>query len=96
MAIKPDTRALTFLSRPLPIRLQRRSWMLIGLAVLAVALYWQQSWLVALGAAPFLVALLPCMAMCALGLCMRGGPGKKHSDPTQDSERAGSTAEPRD
>ena len=96
MAIKPNARALDFLSRPLPLRLQRRTWMLIGLAVLAAALYWQQSWLATLGMAPFLIALLPCMAMCALGLCMHGGPGKKHSDPAQGSERAGSTVEPRD
>ena len=96
MAIKPDTRAPSFLGRPLPLRLQRRTWMLIGLAVLAVALYWQQSWLAALGVAPFLIALLPCMAMCALGLCMHGGRGKKQSDAAQESERAGSTAEPRD
>ena len=96
MAINPNTRAPSFLGRHLPLRLQRRTWMLIGLAVLAVALYWQQSWLAALGVAPFLIALLPCMAMCALGLCMHGGPGKKQSDATQESERAGSTAEPRD
>lgn len=96
MAIKPDTRPLTFLSRPLPIRLQRRTLMLIGLAVLAAALYWQQSWLVAIGVAPFLVALLPCMAMCALGLCMRGGPGNKYSGATLRGDRSGSTTEPRD
>jgi len=70
--------------------------MLIGLAVLAVALYWRQSWLAALGVAPFLIALLPCMAMCALGLCMHGGTSKKHSHATQGSERVGSTVEPRD
>ncbi|MEQ9180470.1 MAG: hypothetical protein RIF44_17400 [Nitratireductor sp.] len=96
MAIKPGARAFNFLSRPLPLRLQRQTWMLIGLAVLAVALYWRQSWLAALGVAPFLIALLPCMAMCALGLCMHGGTGKKYSDATQDGERAGSTVEPRD
>lgn len=93
MAINPNTRAPSFLGRHLPLRLQRRTWMLIGLAVLAVALYWQQSWLATLGVAPFLIALLPCMAMCALG---HGGPGKKQSDAAQPSERAGSTAEPRD
>jgi hypothetical protein len=30
-------------------------------------------WLTAVGAAPILLSLLPCAAMCALGLCMRGG-----------------------
>ena len=28
------------------------------------------SWLVAVGVAPILLSLLPCAAMCALGLCM--------------------------
>lgn len=42
---------------------------LIVLAVVAGAiLNW--GWLVALGIAPLILALLPCAAMCALGLCM--------------------------
>jgi hypothetical protein len=45
----------------------------------AVAVGWP--WLVAVGVAPLLVAAAPCVAMCALGLCMKGM-----------SERACSTA----
>jgi hypothetical protein len=45
---------------------------MIALLVLAVviggALNW--SWLVAVGIAPLLLTVLPCAAMCALGLCM--------------------------
>jgi hypothetical protein len=45
---------------------------LIGLAVAIVipglALNW--SWLFAAGLAPLLLSALPCLAMCALGLCM--------------------------
>src|SRR3546814_684934 len=45
---------------------------LIALAALIVvagaALNW--SWLVAVGVAPLLLSVLPCLAMCALGLCM--------------------------
>jgi len=44
--------------------------LLIGLAVVgggAMFLGWD--WLVAAGAATFIVALAPCAAMCALGLC---------------------------
>lgn len=37
--------------------------------VLGLALNW--SWLVAAGVAPVLLSLLPCAAMCALGLCMK-------------------------
>jgi hypothetical protein len=41
---------------------------LIGLAlVVGAALYW--SWLVAVGIAPLLLTALPCVAMCAIGLC---------------------------
>jgi hypothetical protein len=43
-------------------------WLAAGLAVAAgLALNW--SWLVAVGVAPFIVSILPCAAMCALGLC---------------------------
>ena len=34
------------------------------------------SWLVAVGVAPLLLAMLPCAAMCALGLCMKHGKGE--------------------
>lgn len=51
------------------------------LAVLAIALVgaglalnW--SWLAAAGVAPILLALAPCAAMCALGLCMSRVGGK--------------------
>jgi hypothetical protein len=36
--------------------------------VIGAALNW--SWLVAVGIAPLLLTVLPCAAMCALGLCM--------------------------
>jgi hypothetical protein len=62
-----------------------------GVAVLVVsavvvggALNW--SWLVAAGIAPLLVAVLPCAAMCALGLCMHkiGGGSCSTSQGTTD------------
>lgn len=37
------------------------------IAALGIGFGW--SWLVAVGVAPILVAVLPCAAMCALGLC---------------------------
>ena len=36
--------------------------------VVGAALNW--SWLVAVGVVPLLITVLPCAAMCALGLCM--------------------------
>jgi hypothetical protein len=43
--------------------------LLAGLAI-AGGLAFKWSWLVAAGIAPVIVGLLPCAAMCALGLCM--------------------------
>lgn len=50
---------------------------LVGGTVLAVpvALYAGWDWLVAAGLATTIIALAPCLLMCALGLCM--GRGKK-------------------
>lgn len=58
-----------------------------GLIALAVAaggtgLYLAWGWLTAIGIAPVLIALAPCAAMCALGLCMKGG-GKSCSPGSQ-------------
>ena len=45
--------------------------LLIGLAVASGggAMFLGWDWLVAVGAATFIVALAPCVMMCALGLC---------------------------
>ncbi len=47
----------------------------IGIGGAGMATNW--GWLVAVGAAPILLALLPCAAMCALGLCMKKKGGGK-------------------
>jgi hypothetical protein len=44
-----------------------------GAAIIGAGLALNWTWLTAIGAAPILLGLLPCAAMCALGLCMRGG-----------------------
>ena len=59
-----------------------------GLAVLCVAgvaagLWLGWSSLVAAGLAPLLLGVLPCIAMCALGLCMRHG-GQSSRDSHDD------------
>lgn len=51
-----------------------------GALALAAGLNW--GWLVAAGIAPILLAIAPCAAMCALGLCMPGM-GRKQSDTPQ-------------
>lgn len=45
-----------------------------------IALNW--SWLAAVGVAPLLLAVLPCVAMCALGLCMNRTTGRTCSSGT--------------
>lgn len=48
----------------------RRGLILLAVAVVGAGLALNWGWLVALGVAPVLLALAPCAAMCALGLCM--------------------------
>ena len=51
--------------------------MAIGIAAGGMAMNW--GWLVAVGVAPILLAVLPCAAMCGLGLCMNKAGGKSCS-----------------
>jgi hypothetical protein len=48
----------------------RRGLAVLAIAAVATGLAVNWGWLVAIGIAPLLVAALPCLAMCALGLCM--------------------------
>ena len=60
---------------------------LAGLAIVAgLALNW--SWLAAAGIAPILISVLPCLAMCALGLCMNRSGGKSCSTAASNSDAA--------
>jgi len=47
-----------------------RPWLIGGAVLVAVVLYGGWDWLAATGLATILIAILPCAAMCALGLCM--------------------------
>lgn len=70
-----------------------------GLLILAaagvfagIALNW--SWLVAAGIAPILIAVLPCLAMCGIGMCMNkltGGSCEQQSS-AGDSHRPSAAA----
>jgi hypothetical protein len=60
---------------------------LAGLAIAAgLALNW--SWLAAAGIAPILISVLPCLAMCALGLCMNRSGGKSCSTAASNADPA--------
>ena len=51
--------------------------------VAGLALNW--SWLVAAGLAPILISTLPCLVMCAFGVCAMCRSGEKHSAPVRDA-----------
>lgn len=53
-----------------------RPWLIGGAVVLPIALYGGWDWLAATGLATILIGVLPCLAMCALGLCMGRGKSK--------------------
>ena len=50
-----------------------------GAVIVAAGLAFNWSWLAAAGIAPVLLSLLPCAAMCALGLCMNRMTGRSCS-----------------
>ena len=56
--------------------LGRRGLIALAVAAVGAGLYLSWGWLAAAGIAPLLLALAPCAAMCALGLCMNKGDGK--------------------
>ena len=64
----------------------RRTLLFLGSLTIAAAAALNWPWLVAVGAAPLILAALPCMAMCALGLCMKGSGGT--------CDKAGSSSAP--
>ena len=48
----------------------RKLLVVVALLIIGAGLALNWSWLVAAGVAPILLALAPCAAMCALGVCM--------------------------
>ena len=68
-----------------------RFWLVIAAIALIAGAAVNWSWLAAVGLAPLLLTLLPCAAMCALGLCMHKDAGDScHGSP---KETTGSRAE---
>src|SRR5258708_2720675 len=53
-----------------------RSRLIAGLAFAMIGVGASWNWLAAVGALPVILSTLPCLAMCALGLCMRGMTGR--------------------
>lgn len=65
----------------------RIGYVAIAAAAFGLGAYFNWGWLVAAGIAPILVAVLPCAAMCALGLCM-GGRSKGQTDEPASTQNA--------
>jgi hypothetical protein len=63
--------------------LGNRRWQLLALGaiLLGLGLFFKWDWLAAVGVTPVLISLLPCAAMCALGLCMSKMGGASTSPP---------------
>ena len=76
---------------------RRRGLVLAGTAVVAAGLAFNWSWLTAAGLAPLLLSVLPCVAMCALGICMSrmtGGSCSKEAAPQGGRDVSGAKATP--
>ncbi|MDP3244043.1 MAG: hypothetical protein Q8M83_00015 [bacterium] len=69
----------------------RRGLILLTVAALGAGLFLNWGWLVAVGVAPLLLALAPCAAMCALGLCMNKMGGKSCSTQSRQADQSTGT-----
>jgi len=72
-----ETDQKTYCCAPNAQQRRTRLWLLAGVAAIGAgaAVYGGWEWLLASGVGATVLALAPCLAMCALGLCM--GRGKK-------------------
>lgn len=71
----------------------RRGLFALAAVALVGGLAFNWSWLVAAGIAPLLLAVLPCVAMCALGLCMSRMAGRSCSTDVASEKTPGSSSE---
>jgi hypothetical protein len=61
----------------------------LGFVTIGAGVYFSWGWLVAVGLAPILVSLAPCLLMCALGICIaqRGSVGTAKDPTTPEAEQ---------
>lgn len=64
----------------------RRGFIILAAVAIIAGLALNWSWLVAAGIAPILLGVLPCLAMCALGLCLHRAGGKSCSASAGDAK----------
>ena len=83
-ATEPAGTATTSLGRELLFATRyylggRRGLLLLAAVAVVGGLVSSWSWLVAAGIAPLLLSVVPCVAMCALGLCMHRAAGSSQA-----------------
>lgn len=59
--------------RALAYWLRGKRLLVVAAAMITLGMWLGWGWLVSAGVAPILLSILPCAAMCALGLCMNHG-----------------------
>ena len=67
---------------------------LVGLAVIIGLSFGGWGWLVAIGAAPIVLSLLPCVVMCGLGVCTMCRSNKSQSEASHDASAAAASSAP--
>jgi len=84
-AVKPS-KAQQAVNGVWPLINSRNKRIIAILAIVALGMYLNWGWFVAVGVAPLLLGALPCAAMCALGLCMGHGGKSSCSTKNQDQD----------
>lgn len=57
----------------------RQALLILAAVIVAAGLFFNWNWLVAIGLAPILLSTLPCLVMCAFGVCMMRRSNKQQS-----------------
>jgi hypothetical protein len=83
MSVLADLRSAAF---------SRRGLIVLAALSLALGLAFNWSWFVAIGAAPIILAVLPCAVMCAFGLCMAHGNHQADGAASTGPNNAGASA----
>lgn len=71
----------------------RRGLLILAGAAIVGGLAFNWTWLAAAGIAPLLIGVLPCVAMCAVGLCMNRMSGRSCSTEATPERKTEPTAE---
>ena len=71
----------------------RRGWIALGGIAVVAGLAFNWDWLVTAGIAPLLISVLPCVAMCAVGVCcMNKTAGQSTPEPTVGEDSSNETS----